>query len=277
MKSNAINWTNEAALCAAFIEALPKEWTAYAETAGYDIVLVGPGGVQIGVEAKLTLNAKVLAQIIDGRKYCRPGPDFRAVLVGRVVAENAVLAKELGVTVLTLKQPFARYDDLYRYGYPLQGPRKPAFSIDPELPDCIDAARVTPASLATVGYRWMRCEKWFDQAPVERLKLPDYVPDVVAGRPAPVTLGEWKINAIRVCVWVNRFGKISRADFKRIGINPTRWMDGHWLTQHQERGMWEAGPRFPADQFRAQHPTIFEMIEADFEAWHANLMKVNAA
>ena len=146
MKSNTINRTNEAALCAAFIEALPKEWTAYAETAGYDIVLVGPGGVQIGVEAKLTLNAKVLAQIIDGRKYCRPGPDFRAVLVGRIVAENAVLAKELGVTVLTLKQPFARYDDLYRYGYPLQGPRKPAFSIDPELPDCIDAARVTPAS-----------------------------------------------------------------------------------------------------------------------------------
>ncbi|WP_282029453.1 hypothetical protein [Paracoccus marcusii] len=272
-----IQWTSEAALCATFIAALPGDWTAYAETAGYDIVLVGPGGVQIGVEAKLTLNTKVLVQVMSGRSYCGPGPDFRAVLVGRVVAETAELAKALGITVLTLRQPASSRQDRYKFGYPVQGPRRLRFDIHPKLPDCLDAERVLAADLAHVGYSWMKHEDWFDEAPANRVKLPDYVPDVEAGRPSPVILGDWKINAIRICIWVSRFGKISRADFKQIGISPTRWMDGKWLRQHSERGMWEAGPRFPGDQFKAQHPTIYAKIEADFDAWHANLVKVKAA
>ncbi|TIU81425.1 MAG: hypothetical protein E5W01_20510, partial [Mesorhizobium sp.] len=65
-KAKAV-FESEAALCAAFIARLPKDWTAYPETAGFDILLVrGADGAQIGVEAKMTLNAKVLMQAVEG-------------------------------------------------------------------------------------------------------------------------------------------------------------------------------------------------------------------
>lgn len=90
MSKDSPTFETEAALCQAFIRSVPAEWIVYPETAGWDILLVHRiGGWQIGVEAKQTLNAKVLCQAIDGVRYNADGPDFRAVLVGRVVAENA--------------------------------------------------------------------------------------------------------------------------------------------------------------------------------------------
>ena len=52
---------SEADLCAAFLAALEREhakkWMAYAETAGWDILLVRlKDGFQIGIQAKLALN-----------------------------------------------------------------------------------------------------------------------------------------------------------------------------------------------------------------------------
>ena len=56
-------FATEAALCQAFVEwAAPQGWIAYAETAGWDLLLVAPSGHQMGVQAKLSLNAKVIAQ-----------------------------------------------------------------------------------------------------------------------------------------------------------------------------------------------------------------------
>lgn len=57
----------EAALCAAFIAAIDKRaWTPYAETAGWDILLVRKvDGFQIGVQAKLVFNLDVVNQAID--------------------------------------------------------------------------------------------------------------------------------------------------------------------------------------------------------------------
>ena len=56
-------------------------WTQYHETAGWDLLLVNPDGVQIGIEAKLSLNPKVLDQALPGRWGEERGPDYRAVLV----------------------------------------------------------------------------------------------------------------------------------------------------------------------------------------------------
>jgi hypothetical protein len=107
-KAKAV-FESEAALCAAFIARLPEGWTAYAETAGFDILLVrGADGAQIGVEAKMTLNAKVLMQAVEGlysgRGSEHAAPDFRAALVpdGSAGAEMKSLAGYLGITVIEM-------------------------------------------------------------------------------------------------------------------------------------------------------------------------------
>ena len=54
-------FAKESDLCAAFLASLPEGWTAYPETAGFDILLGREvDGFQIGIQAKLRLNAKVI-------------------------------------------------------------------------------------------------------------------------------------------------------------------------------------------------------------------------
>lgn len=83
MKASPL-FDTEAALCAAFIAwAARYGWVAYQEWADWDVLLVSSGGVQLGIEAKLTLNMKVLLQTLPERWAWRDtGPDYRAVLVG---------------------------------------------------------------------------------------------------------------------------------------------------------------------------------------------------
>jgi hypothetical protein len=72
---------SEAELCAAFIRwAESKGWKSYPETAGWDILLVGSDGCQIGIQAKLRFNAKVLTQVLDSDRI-GVGPDHRAILI----------------------------------------------------------------------------------------------------------------------------------------------------------------------------------------------------
>lgn len=74
-------FATEVELCAAFIahhEA--RGFVAYPETAGFDILLVAADGVQFGVQAKLTLNVKVLDQLLPP-DYFEEGPDHRVILV----------------------------------------------------------------------------------------------------------------------------------------------------------------------------------------------------
>ena len=252
------NWPTEAALCRAFLLSVPDEWIAYPETAGWDILLVHKaGGWQIGVEAKLTLNAKVLCQAIDGRGRHPDGPDFRAVLVGKVVAETASLAAALGLTVIRpLTMPTQREWGTFKAK---RGPYLPEFT--PSLPET--------EKLTRIGEWWSIWDRetWFDQFPVSRHALPDYVPEVAAGVPSPMILSDWKIKAMRVCVWVERHGVITREQFRKLGIDPSRWMNGLWLKAGSNRGNWVAGPQFPAQQMRREHPNIYAKIEADYAEW----------
>ena len=107
MKRDVAKFATEAELCAAFIAALPKEWTAYPETGGFDILLSrNADGFQIGVEAKLRLNAKVICQAAEevGYSYVdRPGPDCRAVLIPDGVSlDLAGLCPLIGITVIRM-------------------------------------------------------------------------------------------------------------------------------------------------------------------------------
>lgn len=260
------HFPTEAALCQAFLLYLPEEWIAYPETENWDILLVHRvGGWQIGIEAKQKLNAKVLLQATD-RLSRSQGPDFRAILVGSGTSEMSAVAMRMGLTVIT-PQPMKRkhtYLAAPRWDYiGFQGPLAPQFT--PALPEV--------EVLNSVGSWWSTGlrEQWFDHFPERRHNLPDYVPDVAAGVPSPMILSDWKVKAMRVCIWVERNKTITRAHFRALGINPGRWMNGYWLKAGDSRGVWVAGPGFPADQIRREHPTIWPKVEADYDTWAAKL------
>lgn len=233
MKGIAPPFASEAAMCAAFIAALPAEWTAYPETATWDILLVRRSdGCQIGIQAKLRLNAEVLCQAVRyDLSYSGEGPDYRAVLVpygGH--AELAALAPYCAVTVITMRA--VRY-------YPYQ----------PSLP-----------SLPESGFD---DADWHAALPTRRHPVPEYVPDVRAGSSAPLQLTPWKIGAIRIAVLLAESGPVSRATFKHIGIDIRRWIAQGWLRPGVDGFV--AGPKMP--DFRVMHPKNWEDIRSDFARW----------
>lgn len=237
------HFATEAALCSAFVAALDDRWTPFAETAGWDLLLVRVAdGFQIGVQAKLRLNPFVLAQALDETRYSvtNPGPDCRAVLVpwGEVQVGISYLCAYVGVTVLRMEPPHVN-----RY--------KPTWSrrFEPALPEGKNHSD----------------SNWFEQAPTKRCKLPEYVPDVVAGKPSPVQLTEWKICALKIAVLLEKNGHVTRADFRHIGIDHRRWISPgtEWLSAGGVGFV--PGRRFP--NFRGQHPVVFEQIKADAHKW----------
>lgn len=243
-------WPSEAALCAEFAKLIPADWTLYNETANFDMVAVHrASGAQIGIEAKLVLNAKVIAQAVAGLGRNTRGPDFRAVLVGKVGGDLTGIASMLGVTVITLREKAPRHR---HWGW--QGPERPAFELSTALPKAKEDG-------------WWDEGQWHDLAPLERLKLPEYVPDVAAGHPSPMVLSDWKIKAIKVCIYVEKHGRIDRTIFKALGIDPSRWMNGYWLEKAADRGFWVPGKQFPARAYRKSHPSIYQQIEADYPDW----------
>lgn len=252
-------FASEAELCAEFIQIATdrcdqygrprcddEHWLAYPETAGFDILMVREeDGAQIGIEAKLRLNGKVLSQILP-RHYeqihASPAPDFRAVLVpeGRVGDLGSVCGA-LGITLLVVRA-------------------KPERGVWYE--------RIAP-SLPTCKERWTGANKgWHEWCPLERCPVPEYVPDVAAGASAPVALTTWKVGAIRLAILLEE-RPITRADFKALGVSPSRWTDPYsgWLVRGA--GGYVAGPRLP--NFKAQHPRNYDEIKADRPRWGSAL------
>lgn len=96
-RRSAPKYTDESALCADFIAKLPPHWTAYAETAGFDILLVATEGTQVGVQAKLRLNLHVIGQALPCL-YDKDGPDYLAVLVPE--QNDCGVCTALGITII---------------------------------------------------------------------------------------------------------------------------------------------------------------------------------
>lgn len=232
-------FAKETDLCAAFIAELPDTWTAYPETGGFDILLSrATDGFQIGIEAKLKLNAKVALQAAEyfGYHYVdRPGPDCRAVLVPEGYNRDlAAICRLLCITTIVVR------------------PKRPyviCSPIHPRLPEIGDSY-------------WN--DDWHECAPAKRIELPDWIPDVSAGDSAPVALTDWKVRAIKIVITLQRRGYVTRSDFAFFKISMSRWTQGRWLVKHPGGG-WTAGPYLP--DFRAQHPVNFPQIDADFEKW----------
>jgi hypothetical protein len=236
---NEPKFATEADLVAAFCADLARKrhsdsghWTIYHETAGFDLLLVERDtGVQVGLEAKLTFNLKVLAQALpDYERWRTTGPDYRGILVPASGSQLHLpeLARRLGLGVITFRAGSYHSSDL-------------------------------PDERAEWGFR-----DWHPWFPERRCDLPEYVPDVVGGKPAPLQLTEWKIRAIKLLILLQRRGYVSRADFKALGLSPARWTapDGYLA---RGDGVYVAG-RYTPD-LKAQHPQAWAQIEADYEKW----------
>lgn len=229
-------FATEAALCAAFIESLPDKWIAYAETAGWDILLVRKAdGFQIGVQAKLRLNTDVINQALDRYGIWsveHAGPDCRALLVPSS-SGFARICEYLALVVITPHHQLAR---------------STRWRFDPSLPDAPPATDFN---------------HWPEWAPARRHDLPEYVPDVAAGSKAPVQLTDWKIKAIKLAVLMERNGAVQRADFKHLHLDHRRWVEGRWLATTPTG--YVRGSNYP--DLKKQHPVVYGQIAADFEKW----------
>jgi hypothetical protein len=231
-------FATEVDLCSAFLSVLPKEWTPYAESCGWDILLVrNQDGFQIGIEAKLRLKVEVVNQTIEEYGYIgcdRNGPDCRAVLVpdGDDGGFDRIAAY-IGFTIIRMI-PAGRWSI--------------GKSFRPMLPKIDD--------------RYGSRDDWHEWAPTKRHNLPEYVPDVRAGSPSPVQLTAWKISALRLQATLEQKGFLVRADFRSFGMDHRRWLAGEfqWLKQTDD-GKWIKGIHFP--NFAAQHPIVFEQVKSD--------------
>jgi len=231
-------FATEADLCRRFLEGVAKEkgWTAYNEHAGWDILLVRrEDGFQIGIQAKLKLNLKVIEQTVENfySSPTSPGPDCRAVLVPDTEGLNESIASHIGITVIRVRPESKWFKQS---------------SFEPALPTIKDK-----------GWR----DRWHEWCPTVRHKLPEYVPDVLAGKPAPTQLTDWKIKAMKIAILLEKRGHVTRADFKAIGIDHRRWLKpASWLVV--EDGRYVAG-NMP--DFKGQHPTVYAQIVADHAKW----------
>jgi len=115
----------EADLCNLFMKEFGAQpgWRCYPEAGGFDILAVHDDGRQLGVEAKMVLNAKVAEQILPGDRdefFDKPGPDYRLVIVSKITPASAGIARMLamlGVLVLVPNQYRSRQGDAYSFNF----------------------------------------------------------------------------------------------------------------------------------------------------------------
>lgn len=236
-------YATEAELCADFIKYNEVEWTAYPETCGWDILMVRKAdGFQIGIQAKLLLNAKVVCQAAEELHHwfaSQDGPDCRAVLVPNYAK------KSLGPLL-----QFLHLTGIY-FGEEEDYSGNPFLKQHPEMPK---------ADAFWEGYDWK------ELAPDSRHELPKYMPDVKAGVPAPRQLTPWKVKAIKLAVMLEKEGSVTRHDFRRMEVSMTLWTQKNWIVMNPAvKGTWVKTERFP--DFRKQHPTNYAEIENDYANW----------
>lgn len=237
MKS-APAFKTEAELCAAFIKWADEQgWTAYAETADWDILLVRRSdGTQCGVQAKLRFNATLLRQVLPSRPCDDVGPNYRAVLLPQCDFDIRDVCVAIGIELIC-------FQDTFYSGNLIE--------TEPNRFERIDARSFGPA-LSHLRYDWN---------PAKQIPLPEFVPDVAAGASGPTKLTSWKIQALKVCAALEIDTFITTKRIRELGINPGRWIvpSMGWLVKNPNgvRGEYIRGPRL---RFNEQHPTVYRQI-----------------
>lgn len=242
MSGNSGTFATEAHLVAEFLRRLAvmdpnQKWTVYPESCGWDLLLVHEAGFQLGVEAKLSLNPKVVDQALVGAFITRPawdGPDYRAVLVpseGKQLHMTNI-CKAIGLGVLVVK--------------PEENGGFHWFDLPSNSEYCV----------------------WPNWGPARRCPVPAYIPKVAAGVQSPTQLSDWKVRAIKLLIVLERRGWVDRSDLKALGLSPTRWTchyNGFLVRSGGKPVRFVRGPLTP--DYRGQMPENYAEIEVDAEAW----------
>lgn len=245
---------SERELCALFIREFNEQqgWTCYPETAGFDIVVAHEDGRQIGVEAKLQLNAKVADQIMPHERWGGlrdEGPDHRLVIVRSITEANAGIAKLLGHLGVMVWAPEA--SEQIKRGAGFEYETVARFDVRQRLWQGEEAAK--PPTHPEFGHHWLA---WFDWNPTKRLSLPELPPDVPAGVPSPVQMTPWKQAAIRVLARLRVQGSVTAKEIAAEGCSPSMWTQ-RWLDRGAARGQWVETDRMP--RLDEQHPELYAL------------------
>jgi hypothetical protein len=242
--------STEAELCEIFIRDMNAQpgWVCYPESGGFDILVVHEDGRQIGVEAKLALNAKVADQIMPEPwqfRYGLKGPDHRLVIVSKITDASMGIAKLLGFMGVPVLAPYnghARTPDGYVERFQFD---------DYRLRDLLAGGDQGGHEL-------------FDWNPEERCQVPMVVPLVAAGVPCPIRLTPWKEKAIHALALLRKQGSISTKQIKELGMSPTAWTQHGskpaWLGKGHAPGQWIETVHLPA--FDQQHPDAYAVAVA---------------
>jgi hypothetical protein len=248
-------WATEADLCSAFLEWVGRKHPdvrAYAEWAGWDILLVLPDGAQVGIQAKLRLNAEVLLQTAPSHFYGfggveNVGPTYRAVLVPKGRDGFSAIASRLGLLVLTPGNPrwMARSGKEHAKHWDFRG------GLEPD-------------------------GEWLDWNTPQLHELPATPTDSIAGSPCPVTLTAWKLGALGVLAELEVIGSITAKRIRAVhGIDPGRWTQSRWLRPVEgQRGLWRRAEKCPA--FDRQHPSAYALALEKARAFAAEPAEVAA-
>jgi hypothetical protein len=226
----------EAELCAAFtawVAARRPDLKCYAECDGWDLLVVYPDGVQLGIQAKLRLNAEVIMQAVPSDWHSQHGPEFRAVLVPEERGAFIGLARHCGLVVFAGRTDWSRHYEQF-------GP---------------DLTPHNPYGLP-----------WVDWCPETRCTVPEFATDSVAGSPSPITLTQWKTGALRVLAELEVAGKITRQTMRAFRVDQRRWIQMGWLKSTETRGTYVIDHRPP---FADQHPTAYAAILSERRAKEA--------
>jgi hypothetical protein len=228
-----MKYSKESELCADFMELAQEHgWTAYPETSNWDILLVKKG-VQIGIEAKLRANFEVLNQampriLIKDRTSWGPGPHYRAVLVPKA-------SKAFGQVCRNLHLYCFRMEDYFHGGHRLK------------------------------NYFWTPNESsdWFLWESKERCWTPDYIPNVEAGVPSPVSLTQWKQKALELTALAEAKGYVTSKDAKALKIGFKNFSTLFLEKTGEKEGRcdkWRLREKCRGKSPRDQHPQIYEKI-----------------
>jgi hypothetical protein len=225
----------EAELCVAFTAWVARrrpDLKCYAECDGWDLLIVYPDGTQLGIQAKLRLNAEVIMQAVPSDWHGEHGPEFRAVLVPEERGAFIGLARHCGLIVFAGRSVGRR-----------------SWRGDEFCPD------LTPHNPYGLP--------WIDWCPETRSTVPEFATDSIAGSPSPITLTQWKTGALRVLAELEVAGKITRQKMRALRVDERRWIQMGWLKSTEPRGTYVIDKRPP---FADQHPTAYAAILAERRA-----------
>lgn len=248
----------EAVLCAAFIRdfnAVPG-WTCYPETGGYDVLVAHDDGRQIGVEAKLQLNAKVADQILPSEQWHRwdaAGPDHRLVIVRSITEANAGIAKMLRYLGVEVWEPWCGA----RIGSGCSIEQRVEFQVESKL--FYDKQAVADPRDGPYPSGEHSGVALYDWNPSQRIQLPEVPPTTLAGVPSPVQMTPWKMAAIRVLARLRVQGYITAKEIAGQGCAPSTWTQ-QWLARGPIRGQWLETDKTP--RLDQQHPELYALALA---------------